>query len=186
MVPSRRAAASLSLLAAQPVLRPQSRRPRHRPDSLRLPRTRPVRLAAKLPESTRVRAEPLDQGTDGNRRPRSVRVAGRDHGGRERAGGHPEPGAGGRKLAGPVGRHRRSLGGEGVIFHGRGDFFALGASLAALVAGAWFLPYQFPPSEFVAGASFEVGFNNSVSYVWYLAFLAVPAATAAVHGPRPV
>lgn len=54
------------------------------------------------------------------------------------------------------------------------EILTLGGSLAALVAGAWLLPYQFPPSDFVAGASFQVGFNNSVAYVWYLAFIVIP------------
>jgi hypothetical protein len=51
----------------------------------------------------------------------------------------------------------------------------LAVACAVLVAGSWLLPYRFPPSEFVAGASSEAGFNNAVSYAWYVAFLIVPA-----------
>ena len=53
---------------------------------------------------------------------------------------------------------------------------ALAVACAALVAGSWLLPYRFPPAPgLVAGASNEVGFNNAVSYAWYVAFLIVPA-----------
>jgi hypothetical protein len=51
----------------------------------------------------------------------------------------------------------------------------LAVACALLVAGSWLLPYRFPPSGFVAGASSEAGFNNAVSYAWYFAFLIVPA-----------
>jgi hypothetical protein len=37
-----------------------------------------------------------------------------------------------------------------------------------LVYGTWMLPYRFPPQEFVIGASYEVGFNNTVSFLAYV------------------
>lgn len=42
-----------------------------------------------------------------------------------------------------------------------------------------FLPYRFPPQAFVVGASFEVGFNNAVSFLGYLAGVGVMACIAA-------
>ena len=49
-------------------------------------------------------------------------------------------------------------------------------AFALLVSGSWLLPYRFPPPlGEVVGASNEVGFNNGVSFAWYLVFLAVPA-----------
>ena len=52
----------------------------------------------------------------------------------------------------------------------------LAIACAVLIAGSWLLPYRFPPAPaLVAGASNEVGFNNAVSYAWYVAFLIVPA-----------
>jgi hypothetical protein len=51
----------------------------------------------------------------------------------------------------------------------------LAIACVVLIAGCWLLPYRFPPSGFVAGASSEVGFNNAVSYAWYFVFLIVPA-----------
>jgi hypothetical protein len=53
------------------------------------------------------------------------------------------------------------------------------AALVVLVAGACLLPYRLPPSRFVTGASFEVGFNNTVAYLWFLLFLPVPVVFAA-------
>jgi hypothetical protein len=55
----------------------------------------------------------------------------------------------------------------------------LPAALVVLVAGACLLPYRLPPLRFVTGASFEVGFNNTVAYVWFLLFLPVPVVFAA-------
>jgi hypothetical protein len=51
----------------------------------------------------------------------------------------------------------------------------LTAACLLLIAGAWLVPYRFPTTGLVAGASSEVGFNNAVSYAWYVAFLIVPA-----------
>lgn len=59
------------------------------------------------------------------------------------------------------------------------DLVALGGSLVVLITGAWILPYRFPPSRFIAGASFAVGFNNVVAYLWFLGFLPVPVWFAA-------
>lgn len=61
----------------------------------------------------------------------------------------------------------------------RGRQVVLVVSIAVLVAGACLLPYRFPPSGFVVGASSEVGFNNAVAYEWYAALLLVPGFIAA-------
>lgn len=37
-----------------------------------------------------------------------------------------------------------------------------------LVYGTWILPYRFPPQQFVIGASYEVGFSNTVSFLAYV------------------
>jgi hypothetical protein len=60
----------------------------------------------------------------------------------------------------------------------------LAAACLLLIAGSWLVPYRFPTTGLVAGASSEVGFNNAVSYAWYVAFLLVPAfIVARVYGP---
>lgn len=61
----------------------------------------------------------------------------------------------------------------------RAEVALLPPALAALVAGTCLLPYRLPPSRFVTGASFEVGFNNGVAYAWFLLFLPVPVLVAA-------
>lgn len=44
----------------------------------------------------------------------------------------------------------------------------LGALTAGLLLATAALPYLFPPSAFVVGASYEVGFNNTVSFLGYV------------------
>lgn len=53
----------------------------------------------------------------------------------------------------------------------RRDAVACALSTVGLVLATWRLPYRFPPSHFIAGASFDVGFNNSVSFLCYVALL---------------
>ena len=48
-----------------------------------------------------------------------------------------------------------------------------------LLIATCLLPYRFPPRTFVVGASFEVGFNNSVSYLAYAAIVPLLAIAAA-------
>jgi hypothetical protein len=55
----------------------------------------------------------------------------------------------------------------------------LGALSASLLYGTSVVPYWFPPQEFVVGVSYEVGFNNAVSYVVYLALVPLLALVAA-------
>ena len=43
-----------------------------------------------------------------------------------------------------------------------------------LLFSVWLFPYLFPPQTFVPGASYEVGFNNGISYMCYI-FLLGPA-----------
>jgi hypothetical protein len=50
---------------------------------------------------------------------------------------------------------------------------------ACLVYGTWILPYRFPPQQFVIGASYEVGFNNAVSFLAYVVCVALLSLVAA-------
>ena len=70
---------------------------------------------------------------------------------------------------------------------------AIGVLIAlsiALLYGTWILPYRFPPSQFVIGASYEVGFNNAVSFLAYLICVPLIALVAApllpAFGTRPI
>lgn len=68
--------------------------------------------------------------------------------------------------------------GAGTALTGRqpraGRVLFLGISICTLLGGVCLLPYAFPPSTFIKGASYEVGFNNTVAYLWYILFLWVP------------
>lgn len=55
----------------------------------------------------------------------------------------------------------------------------LGASVLALLGGVCVLPYAFPHTDFIKGASYETGFNNTVAYLWYLVFLWIPVCALA-------
>lgn len=61
----------------------------------------------------------------------------------------------------------------------RATALGLAASVTALVVGAWLIPFRFPPREEVLGASFEVGFNNSLALLWSLLLAAVSAVLLA-------
>ena len=67
-----------------------------------------------------------------------------------------------------VGRDPGDVGGEGVINGRRTAQILLVVLSGALIYGTWILPYRFPPRQFVIGASYEVGFNNAVSFLVYL------------------
>ena len=54
-----------------------------------------------------------------------------------------------------------------------------------LLAGTCVLPYWFPHREFVVGASFEVGFNNGLSYAVYLALVSLLVLVVARIFPKP-
>ncbi len=54
-----------------------------------------------------------------------------------------------------------------------------------LLAGTCVLPYWFPPREFAVGASFEVGFNNGLSYAAYLALVFLLVLAVARIFPKP-
>src|SRR5437868_852669 len=54
-----------------------------------------------------------------------------------------------------------------------------------LVYGTWILPYRFPPRQFVIGASYEVGFNNAVSFFAYLICVPCLALVASALLPQP-
>jgi hypothetical protein len=60
------------------------------------------------------------------------------------------------------------VGGESVINDRRLSWILLLVLSIALVYGTWILPFRFPPRQFVIGASYEVGFNNGVSFLVYL------------------
>jgi hypothetical protein len=57
---------------------------------------------------------------------------------------------------------------------------------AGLLIGTCVVPYLFPPREFVVGASFEVGFNNSVSFLIYLGFIPLLILATARIVPEPL
>lgn len=48
-----------------------------------------------------------------------------------------------------------------------GKAMGLFALVLVVVLGTCILPYQFPSANFIKGASYEVGFNNSIAYTWY-------------------
>ena len=54
-----------------------------------------------------------------------------------------------------------------------------------LLAGTCVLPYYFPPRDFVVGASYEVGFNNNVSFLAYLLFVPLLVFVLARLLPAP-
>lgn len=56
----------------------------------------------------------------------------------------------------------------------------------ALVLGTSWVPYLFPPQDLIEGVSFDVGFNNSVAFYWYLATLAAAAIILAFALPKRV
>lgn len=66
----------------------------------------------------------------------------------------------------------------------RSAAFLCGSGLVLLV-GTCIIPYAFPPNMFVKGASFEVGFNNAVAYMWYVCFLWGPALALMSLLPDP-
>lgn len=61
----------------------------------------------------------------------------------------------------------------------------LAALAAALLYGTSILPYRFPQPEFVIGASNEVGFNNSVSFLAYLVCVSLIAWLVSRMLPDP-
>ncbi|MSO96195.1 MAG: hypothetical protein EXQ81_10475 [Thermoleophilia bacterium] len=56
---------------------------------------------------------------------------------------------------------------------------SLGAAFAALVAAISTIPYLFPTSRDLPGASAQLGFNNTAAYLVYLIVLPLPAALLA-------
>ena len=57
--------------------------------------------------------------------------------------------------------------------------------IAGLLFGTCVLPYWFAPTEFAIGASFEVGFNNGISYAAYLVLVALLVLVVARLFPKP-
>lgn len=65
------------------------------------------------------------------------------------------------------------------------SWLALAASALALIFATAVVPFWFPPTEFVVGASYALGFNNGVSFLGYAVFLAVIVAQLARLLPAP-
>jgi hypothetical protein len=65
------------------------------------------------------------------------------------------------------------------------NWLALAASALALVFTTAVVPFWFPPTEFVVGASYALGFNNGVSFLGYVVFLAMIVALIARLLPAP-
>ncbi len=57
--------------------------------------------------------------------------------------------------------------------------------IAGLLFGTCVLPYWFAPTDFVVGASFEVGFNNGISYAAYLVLVFLLVLVVARLLPEP-
>lgn len=77
------------------------------------------------------------------------------------------------------------MGREGVT-QGRTVEIGLFVALAgALVYGTCILPYRFPSQGFVIGASNEVGFNNSISFLAYLVCIPLMAWLVSRMFPAP-
>lgn len=84
-----------------------------------------------------------------------------------------------------LGRHRGDVGREGVTPRRAFELALLAVLAGALVYGTWILPYRFPPQAFVIGASNEVGFNNSVSFLAYLVCVPLMAWVVSRMYPGP-
>lgn len=83
------------------------------------------------------------------------------------------------QLGGWFRRGDGNVGGEGVTKKPTREGLILGGLAAGLLVGTCVIPYRFPPKDFVVGASFEVGFNNAISYLSYVAFIPFLALVAA-------
>lgn len=60
----------------------------------------------------------------------------------------------------------------------RVEIVTFAALALGFLYGTCVLPYRFPPRAFVIGASYEVGFNNAISYLAYLLFVPLLAVVA--------
>lgn len=90
------------------------------------------------------------------------------------------------ELGGRLGGDHGNVGDEAVMAASRrADQLILGALTICLLAGTCLLPYRFPPRYFVVGASYEVGFNNTISFLAYLLFVPLLALVTARLLPAP-
>jgi hypothetical protein len=77
------------------------------------------------------------------------------------------------------------VGSEGMIPIKARDAMLLVALALALVLGTCVLPFWFPPRDFVVGASYELGFNNAISFFAYIAALSLVVVVLARLLPAP-